>query len=145
MQDRQTGEMRPISDAEAARLRQAAAAQIPPHAVPIFKVGEEVNLRGGRFRVRSIGRKFITFEGLPAATAGSLQNFSATLTDVQAADLEAGRLYVNVHSTAYPDGEIRGQLIAHPDNAMNAGEEATDAPMTAKDEATEAYGEEEEK
>ncbi|MBX6324060.1 MAG: CHRD domain-containing protein [Rhodospirillaceae bacterium] len=33
---------------------------------------------------------------------------SATLTDAQAADLLAGRWYVNVHSSTYPDGEIRG-------------------------------------
>ncbi|MND09001.1 hypothetical protein D3C83_320080 [compost metagenome] len=50
-----------------------------------------------------------------------------------------------MHSTAYPDGEIRGQLVAHPDNAMNAGEGATDAPAAAKEETTEAYGEKEEK
>jgi hypothetical protein len=35
---------------------------------------------------------------------------SATLTDAQAADLEAGRYYVNVHTAANPAGEIRGQV-----------------------------------
>ena len=35
---------------------------------------------------------------------------SATLTDAQAADLTAGRLYVNVHTAANPGGEIRGQV-----------------------------------
>lgn len=35
---------------------------------------------------------------------------SATLTDAQAADLMAGRYYVNVHTAANPDGEIRGQV-----------------------------------
>ena len=35
---------------------------------------------------------------------------SATLTDAQAADLEAGRYYVNVHTAANPGGEIRGQV-----------------------------------
>jgi CHRD domain len=35
---------------------------------------------------------------------------SATLTDAQAADLMAGRLYVNVHTAANPGGEIRGQV-----------------------------------
>jgi CHRD domain-containing protein len=35
---------------------------------------------------------------------------SATLTDAQVADLEAGKYYVNVHTKANPDGEIRGQI-----------------------------------
>ena len=35
---------------------------------------------------------------------------SATLTDAQAADLTAGRYYINVHTAANPDGEIRGQV-----------------------------------
>lgn len=35
---------------------------------------------------------------------------SATLTAAQAADLEAGRYYINVHTAANPGGEIRGQV-----------------------------------
>ncbi len=35
---------------------------------------------------------------------------SATLTDAQAADLQAGRYYVNIHTAANPGGEIRGQV-----------------------------------
>ena len=35
---------------------------------------------------------------------------SATLTDGQAADLMAGRWYVNVHTEANKGGELRGQL-----------------------------------
>ena len=35
---------------------------------------------------------------------------SATLTDAQAADLAAGKLYINVHTAANKGGEIRGQL-----------------------------------
>jgi hypothetical protein len=36
---------------------------------------------------------------------------TATLTDAQAADLLAGRYYVNIHTAAHPGGEIRGQVI----------------------------------
>ena len=34
----------------------------------------------------------------------------ATLTDAQAADLLAGRYYINIHTAANPGGEIRGQV-----------------------------------
>jgi hypothetical protein len=36
---------------------------------------------------------------------------SATLTEEQAADLTAGKYYVNVHTSANPGGEIRGQVM----------------------------------
>ncbi len=35
---------------------------------------------------------------------------SATLTDGQVSDLEAGKLYFNLHTAKYPDGEVRGQV-----------------------------------
>ncbi len=37
---------------------------------------------------------------------------SATLTDAQAADLMAGKWYVNIHTAKNPNGEIRGQLMS---------------------------------
>jgi len=39
---------------------------------------------------------------------------SATLTDAQVSDLEAGKLYVNLHTAANKPGEIRGQLLRSP-------------------------------
>jgi len=36
---------------------------------------------------------------------------SATLTDAQAADLQGGRWYINIHTAANRGGEIRGQVV----------------------------------
>jgi hypothetical protein len=36
---------------------------------------------------------------------------TATLTEAQAADLMAGKLYVNIHTAANKGGEIRGQMM----------------------------------
>jgi hypothetical protein len=46
---------------------------------------------------------------IPNATASPVEG-SATLTDAQAADLAAGKYYINVHTAANPGGEIRGQV-----------------------------------
>jgi hypothetical protein len=46
---------------------------------------------------------------IPNVATSPLQG-SATLTDAQAADLLAGRYYINIHTAANPAGEIRGQV-----------------------------------
>ena len=48
------------------------------------------------------------------AFSGSMESpikGTATLTDTQAADLLAGKWYVNLHTAANPKGEIRGQVL----------------------------------
>ena len=45
------------------------------------------------------------------APVASPYHGTATLTDAQIADLEAGKWYVNVHTAANPGGEIRGQVM----------------------------------
>jgi hypothetical protein len=84
----------------------------------------------------------ITYEGLsgdataahfhgpadPGATAGPVVPIEgalaspiageATLDDTQAADLQAGKWYFNVHTAKYPDGELRGQVMAGKAGAM---------------------------
>jgi hypothetical protein len=47
---------------------------------------------------------------IPNATASPVEG-SATLTDAQAADLMAGKYYINIHTAANPGGEIRGQVM----------------------------------
>jgi hypothetical protein len=36
---------------------------------------------------------------------------TATLTDAQITDLEAGKWYFNIHTAANPGGEVRGQVL----------------------------------
>lgn len=47
---------------------------------------------------------------VPFPSAASPITGTATLTDAQAADLAAGKWYVNVHTAANRGGEIRGQI-----------------------------------
>src|SRR5438045_7907937 len=47
---------------------------------------------------------------IPNATSSPVEG-SATLTDAQAADLVAGKYYINIHTAANPGGEIRGQVM----------------------------------
>jgi len=47
---------------------------------------------------------------VPITNTASGSEGSATLTDAQAADLMAGKYYVNVHTEANKGGEIRGQV-----------------------------------
>ena len=47
---------------------------------------------------------------VPITPATSPFEGSATLTDAQASDLLAGKMYVNVHTEANKGGEIRGQV-----------------------------------
>lgn len=44
-------------------------------------------------------------------TANIMQG-SADITEAQWAELKAGKYYVNVHTAKFPDGEVRGQLLA---------------------------------
>lgn len=48
---------------------------------------------------------------IPIAPNASPFEGSATLSDAQASELMAGRMYVNVHTEANKAGEIRGQVV----------------------------------
>jgi CHRD domain len=47
---------------------------------------------------------------IPAPLTSPIKG-TATLTDAQAADLEAGTIYFNIHTEAHKGGEIRGQMM----------------------------------
>ena len=47
---------------------------------------------------------------VPFANAASPISGSATLTDAQLADLQAGKCYVNIHTATNKGGELRAQL-----------------------------------
>ncbi|HKB44354.1 MAG TPA: CHRD domain-containing protein, partial [Chitinophagaceae bacterium] len=52
----------------------------------------------------------IPFNGFPAATSGTYSG-SAVVTDLQETQLFAGLWYANIHSSTYPGGEIRVQVV----------------------------------
>jgi hypothetical protein len=53
-----------------------------------------------------------TFSGFPAAKAGTYSGtFFVDGIKVKEEDILASRYYINIHNSAYPNGEIRGQLV----------------------------------
>src|SRR5689334_23934234 len=55
------------------------------------------------------GKNAVVAVAIPNAGTSPVEG-SATLTDAQAADLVAGKYYINIHTAANPGGEIRGQV-----------------------------------
>lgn len=63
MQDKQTGEMVPLNHDDP--VEKDAAIPDRRRQGIVLIVGEKVDLKGGSFRVKSIGRKMVVLEGLP--------------------------------------------------------------------------------
>jgi hypothetical protein len=55
------------------------------------------------------------FTGVPAATSGAIPEQTFSITAAQVAMLFSGYLYMNVHTSVFPGGEIRGQLQLVPE------------------------------
>ena len=60
------------------------------------------------------------FSGVPAATSGSIPQQVFAITPTQVAYLESGYLYMNIHTSLFPGGEIRGQLVLVPEPSTAA-------------------------
>ena len=60
------------------------------------------------------------FSSVPAATAGSIPEQSFAINPTQVSWLFSGFLYMNVHDSTFPGGEIRGQLILVPEPSTAA-------------------------
>ncbi len=61
---------------------------------------------------------FLGFTGFPAATTGTYDNsftLSGSSFSTLLAGIDAGKAYVNLHNSVYPDGEIRGFLAPVPE------------------------------
>jgi hypothetical protein len=52
----------------------------------------------------------IEITGFTSASSGSLTGTTRALTDTEAAQLLAGKWYVNIHSSTFPSGEMRANI-----------------------------------
>jgi len=110
--------------------------EAPPNASPAFGLGD-FTLSGGTLSVTTGtyqdllgGASAVTLNDAapgvngpivftlvldtPGAATGTFSG-SGALTAPQITDLNNGNLYVNIRSAVFPNGEIRGQLIAVPE------------------------------
>ncbi len=67
---------------------------------------------------------------------------SIEVTEEQLADLQAGRYYINIHTEAHPDGEIRGQVVEGEASDDSAAVEGAAGGATALADADLDAGEE---
>ncbi|WP_159452622.1 CHRD domain-containing protein [Pedobacter nyackensis] len=61
----------------------------------------------------------IPITGFAIGNTGTLNGTTRVLTDAEANQLLAGKWYINVHSAAFPSGEIRGNIIFSSPNPGN--------------------------
>lgn len=57
---------------------------------------------------------FIPAGFVTGSTSGSFSHLFTGLTPALVGDIESGLSYVNIHSTLFPAGEIRGQIVPEP-------------------------------
>lgn len=101
--------------------------EVPPVSTPAtgkasITIADDKTVRGTMITSRVPGKAAHIHTGAPGVNGPVIIPFvktgenewkiadGAKLTDEQYAAYKAGNLYINVHSDAYPGGEIRGQL-----------------------------------
>ena len=58
---------------------------------------------------------FIPAGFVTGATSGTFQSLFQSVSDANLAGIENGLAYINIHTTAFPAGEIRGQIVPEPE------------------------------
>ncbi len=64
-------------------------------------------------------------------TPGYIFSGSVTLTELQILDLLAGKLYVSINTAAYPNGEVRGQIVLADTDADGVPDFLDQCPNTS--------------
>ncbi len=85
----------------------------------------------------------VVFSLTESAAGSGVWTTIATLTADQLSQLTAGNYYFNVHTAAYPDGEIRGQILVQlppTGSAINSTSSSTGTLTTGTDTAANTSG-----
>ncbi len=91
-----------LTDVTMAHIHLGSASENGPVAVWLYPAGPPPVVKPGRFS-GVLAKGTITEKDLMDTLKG--KPLSALIEDI-----EGGKAYVNVHTTAHPDGEIRGQI-----------------------------------
>jgi len=80
----------------------------------------------------------LVIDPVAGTLTGAWEDTDANPLSAQLANLNAGNLYLNVHTTAFPPGEIRGQINPVPaafcgDGMVDPGEDCDDGNTTSGD------------
>jgi hypothetical protein len=125
-----------ISNAQTYQATLDGLQEVPPNASPAFGLGDftlsgtNLSVTTGTYQdllggativtiqdapVGVIGPKvFLLTLDTPGSTTGTFSGLGG-LTAAQITDLNAGNLYVNIRSSVFPGGELRGQILAVPE------------------------------
>ncbi len=76
----------------------------------LTSTGIATGIQGAHIHLGRIGVNGGVVFGLTSDFNGTSANGTLTLTEAQQRDLMTGQYYINLHSTTYPGGEIRGQI-----------------------------------